>query len=44
MEVDEGEQDSSNRQKVTHGTDMELEELVMESELDRLQRYSDCDF
>ena len=23
---------------------MELEGLVMESELDRLQRYSDCDF
>ena len=32
------------RQKVTHGVDMELEGLVMESERDRLPRYSDCDF
>ena len=32
------------RQNVTHGTEMELEELVMESELDRLQRYTDCCF
>ena len=44
MQVDESDQDRSKRQKVTHGTDMVLEGLVMESELDRLQRYSDCDF
>ena len=44
MQVDESNQDSSKRQKVTHGADMELEGLVMESERDRLQRYSDCDF
>ena len=42
MQVDESDQDSSKRQKVTHGADMELE--GMESERDRLQRYSDCDF
>ena len=41
MQVDESNQDSSKRQKVTHGTDMELEGLVMESERGRLQRYSD---
>ena len=29
---------------VTHGADMELEGLVMESERDRLQRYSGCAF
>ena len=44
MQVDESSQDSSKRQKVSHGADMELEGLVMESELDRVQRYSDCDF
>ena len=44
MQVDESNEDRSKRQKVTHGADMELEGLVMESELDRLQRYSDCDF
>ena len=44
MQVDESNQDSSKRQTVTHGADMELEGLVMESERDRLQRYSDCDF
>ena len=35
MQVDESNQDSSKRQKVTHGADMELEGLVMESERDR---------
>ena len=44
MQVDESDQDRSKRQKVTHATDMELEELITESELDRLQRFSDCDF
>ena len=44
MQVDESNQDSSKRQKVTHGADMELEGLVMESEWDRLQRYYDCVF
>ena len=44
MQVDESNEDRSKRQKVTHGADMELEGLVMESEQDRLQRYSDCDF
>ena len=44
MQVDESNQDSSKRQKVTHGADMELEGLVMESERDRLQRYPDCVF
>ena len=44
MQVDENNQDSSKRQKVTHGAEMELEGLVMESERDRLQRHSDCDF
>ena len=44
MQVDECNQDSSKIQKVTHGADMELGGLVMESERDRLQRYSDCDF
>ena len=44
MQVDESNEDCSKRQKVTHGADMELEGLVMESERDRLQRYSDCDF
>ena len=43
MQVDESNQESSNRHKVTHGADMELDGLVMESERDRLQRYSDCD-
>ena len=44
MQVDESDQDRSKRQKVTHGTGIVLEGLVMESELDRLQRYADCDF
>ena len=44
MQVDENNQDNSKRQKVTHGADTELEGLVMESERNRLQRYSDCDF
>ena len=44
MQVDENNLDSSNRQKVTHGADMELEGLVMDSERDRHQRYSDYDF
>ena len=44
MQVDESNQDSSKRQKITDGADMELDELFMESELDRLQRYSDRDF
>ena len=35
---------AQKRQKVTHGADVELEGLVMKSEQDRLQRYSDCDF
>ena len=43
MQVDESNHDSSKRQKVTHGGDMGLEDLVMESERDRLQRYLDCD-
>ena len=37
-------EDRSKKQKVTHGADLELEGLVMESERDRLQRYSDCNF
>ena len=44
MQVDESNQDSSKRQKITDGADMELEGPVMESERDRFQRYSDCDF
>ena len=44
MQDDESNEDSSKRQKVTHGAHMELEGLVMESEWDRFQRYSDCDF
>ena len=44
VQLDESNEDLSKRQKVTHGADMELEGLVMESERDRLQRYSDCDF
>ena len=44
MQVNESSQDSSKRQKVNHGAVMELEGLVMESEPDRLQRYSDCVF
>ena len=44
MQVDESNEDRSKRQKVTHVADMEQEGLVMESERDRLQRYSDCDF
>ena len=38
MQVDESDQDRSKRQKIMHGTDMELEGLVMEAEFDRLQR------
>ena len=41
IQVDESNEDSSKRQKVTDGPDMELEGLVRESERDRLQRYSD---
>ena len=44
MQVDESNQDSSKRHKVTHGADMELEGLVMEAERDCLHRYSDCHF
>ena len=44
MQVDESSKDSSKRQKVTNGADMDLEGLVMESERDRLQRHCDCDF
>ena len=44
IQVDESNEDRSKRQKVTHGADVELEGLGMESERDRLQRYSDCDF
>ena len=44
MQVDESNEDRSKRQKVTLGADMELEGLVIHSERDRLQRYSDCDF
>ena len=40
----ESNQDSSKRQNVTQGADMELEGLGMESERGRLQRHSDCDF
>ena len=44
MQVDESDQDGSERQKVVHGTEMELKELVMEAEFDRLQRYADRSF
>ena len=44
MQVDESNQDSSKRQTVAHGAQMELEGLVMASDRDRLQRYTDCDF
>ena len=44
MQVDESDKDRSERQKIAHGTDMELERLVMEAEFDRLQRYSDRSF
>ena len=37
-QVDESDQDRSKRQKIMHGTDMDLEGLVMEAEFDRLQR------
>ena len=40
MQVDESDHDHSKRQKLVHGTDMELEGVVMEAEFDRLQRYS----
>ena len=43
MQVDESNEDRSKRQKVTHGADMELEGLVVESERGRFQRHSDCD-
>ena len=38
MQVDESDQDRSKRQKIMHGTDMELEGVVMEAEFDRFQR------
>ena len=41
MTVDECEHDRSKRQKITEEAGMELEDLVIEAELDRLQRYSD---
>ena len=41
MLVDENNRASSKRQKVAYGADMELEGLVVESERDRLQRFSD---
>ena len=44
MQVDESNEDRSKRQKVTQDADMELERLVTESERNRLQRYSDCEF
>ena len=44
MLVDESDQDRSKRHKVVHRTDMELEELVMEAEFDRFQRYADRSF
>ena len=44
MQVDQSNEDRSKRQKVTDGADMEFEGLVIESERDRLQRYSDSDF
>ena len=44
MQVDENNQDSSKRQKITDGADMELEALAMKFERDRFQRYSDRDF
>ena len=37
-QVDESDQDRSKRQKIMHGTDMELIGLVMEAEFDRFQR------
>ena len=40
MQVDESDHNHSKRQKLVHGTDMELEGVVMEAEFDRLQRYS----
>ena len=42
--VAESNEDRSKRQKVSHPADLEQEGLVMESERDRLQRYSDCYF
>ena len=44
MQVDESGQDRSTRQKVVHGTDMELERLVMEAEFGPVQRDSDRSF
>ena len=44
MQIVESDQDRSERQKVVHGTDMELEGLVMEAEFDRIQRYADRSF
>ena len=44
MQVDESDQDPSKKQKVAHGTDMELEGLVMEAEFDRFQREADRSF
>ena len=44
MQVDESDEDGSKRQKIADGTDLELVELVMEAEFDRLQRRSDRSF
>ena len=44
MQVDESDQDGSKRQKIAHGTDLELVGLVMEAEFDRLQRCLDRSF
>ena len=44
MQVDESDQDRSKRQKFVHGTDMELDGLVVEGEFDRLQRDADRSF
>ena len=44
MQVDESDQNGSKRQKIAHGTDLELVGLVMEAEFDRLQRCSDRSF
>ena len=44
MQVDESDQDRSKRQKIMHGTDMELKGLVMEAEVVRFQRYSGGSF
>ena len=41
MTVDESDQDRSKREKTTQEADMELEDLVIETDFDRLQRCSD---